>query len=783
MVQKIEDINLSLEEQDTRRIKEFLYKVLRKWYWFALTVILGATAGYFHTERTAPTYNASSLILIKEGESTADLYGGFNKMFRKYTVLENHIGVLTSYSINRKTIDALGWNCDWYIEHPMLDKQLYSNEPFTINAEDGENLTNVPVYVKLIGDKQFQIDVDARIYHKGREIDLVLSEIGVLGVPYENEYFSFTLFAKNYRKGNKYFFVLRDLDRQTMKYMSKLSVGPLDDVSDMISISLVDNISRKAVDYLNELNRQFINFSLEEKNLKSKRAIDFIDGQLADVIDTLDVAGRRLTRYRSGNKAVGLSQEAGLIVEQIVKLDADRALEQSGYDYLVNLRADLDDTERMKQVIAPSVVGINNLSLNNLVTKLTDLYSRREVIAYSASEKNPAYIQIDNEISLAQLNLKETLDNLIKNSEIKLKSIDEQIRKMNAQMASIPQAEQELSNFQRKYSLTSELYTFLLEKRAEAAISHASNQPDAKVLDPARKNTVRRVGPNRMINVAAGVLFGGMIPLVILLLTAYFKEKLVSAEEIERMTKIPIIGNIIHNPYSNDPTPAVKNPRSAIAESLRELRTNLKFLQNGEDEKVISMHSTIPGEGKTFTTMNLATILAMNNKNVLLIDADLRKPGVHKFFDLENKNGLSTYLVGAVELEEIRQKTKIDNLTLISGGPIPPSPSEIIENPRFETLLENFRKEYDYIIIDNPPLTLVSDGIIMSYYSDINLYVLKQDYSSKDQVKFINYVSKQRKMRNPGIIFNDINPKKYVYAGYYGSKYNYKNSYGHYYHK
>ena len=778
------DFNLSPENLDSRILKEFLYKILRRWYWFVLAVMLGATAGYFHTERTPPTYRSSSLILIKGDDASTSLYGSPSFMFGSYGEIENYIGILTSYSLNRETIDALGWFCDWYIHKPMLDVQIYGNEPFSITVDASKfNLNYVPVHVKLIGDKQFQINVKEKVFYKGREIDLILSETGELGVPFENEYFNFTLFAKNYQKGNDYYFVLKDMDYQTRGYISKLTVEPFEDGADMIALKIVDNVAQKAVDYLNELNRQFIKYGLDEKNLKSKNTIDFIDNQLSEVIDTLDVAGRNLTSYRSRNQIVDLGQESGLIVEQLVQLDTERSMEQSGYDYYLNLREYLNDTEQMKQVVAPSVVGITDATLNNMVTKLIDLYSRREVIAYSASEKNPTYILIQNEIELAQRNLRETLDNLIRNSEFKIKSLDDRIAKINSQMSLIPQTEQDLMNMERMFDLNNELYTFLLQRRAEAAINHASNQPDAKVLDPARKTTVSKVGPNRMINLAAGVFLGGMIPLVVLILTTYFKEKLTSAEEIEKMTNIPIIGNIIHNPYSNDPTPAVKNPRSAIAESLRELRTNLKFLQNAQNEKVICLHSVIPGEGKTFTTMNLAVILAMNNKKVLLIDADLRKPGIHKFLNLENKHGLSTYLVGASGLDEIRQKTPIDNLTLISGGVIPPSPSEIIENPRFEELLGAFRNEYDYILIDNPPLTLVSDGIIMSCYSDINLYVLKQDYSSKDQVKFINYVSKQRKMKNPGIIFNDINPKKYVYAGYYGSKYNYKSSYGHYYHK
>ncbi|MGQ8338415.1 GumC family protein [Sunxiuqinia sp. A32] len=785
MVSKIEEINRTLEEKDTRLIKEFLYKILRKWYWFVLAVMLGGAAGYYRTETTPSTFSSNSLILIKEEDASSNLLGNVNPfMFKNRGKIENYIGTLTSYSLNRKALDELGWFCEWYIDRPMLDQQLYGNEPFSMTIEASSyNLQYTPIYIKLIGDNQYQINVDATVFHRGREMDLVFSQKGELGVPFESEYFNFTLYAKDYQKGFDYYFILKDMDYQTMNYISSLTVEPLQDGADMINLQITDNVPQKAVDYLNELNRQFIKYGLDEKNRRSRNTIDFIDRQLSEVIDTLGAAGRNLTNYRSKNQIVDLSQESGLIVQQLVQLDTERSKEKSSYDYFINLKEYLNDTEKMKQVVSPSVVGITDASLNSLVVKLSDLYSRKEVISYTASEKNPTYILIEREIELAQKSLRETLDNLIDNSKFKIQSLDERIAKINSQMSSIPQTEQDLMNMKRMFDLNNDLYTFLLQKRAEAAINHASNQPDAKVLDPARITTVYKVGPSRMINMAAGVFLGGMIPLIVLMLSSYFNEKLTSAEEIEGMTEIPIIGNIIHNPYSNDPIPAVKNPRSAIAESLRELRTNLRFLQPDGSCRVMSTHSVIPGEGKTFTTLNIATILAMNNKRVLLIDADLRKPSIHSFLDLENKDGLSTYLVGAVDLDQIRKKTKVNNLTLIPGGPIPPSPSELIENDRFKELLDTFRDKYDYIIIDNPPLTLVSDGINMSYHSDMNLFVLKQDYSSKDQVKFLNYVTKQRKMKNPGIVFNDINTKKYVYAGYYGSKYNYKNSYGHYYHK
>jgi len=329
----------------------------------------------------------------------------------------------------------------------------------------------------------------------------------------------------------------------------------------------------------------------------------------------------------------------------------------------------------------------------------------------------------------------------------------------------LPQTEQELINIKRSFDLNNELYTFLLQKRAEAAIAMASNVPDAQVLDVARVETAIKVGPKRALNLLLGLILGVALPFLVIVIKDYFNDTIKSKEDLERECKLPIFGEIAHNGYKKE-MPILEHPRSGIAESFRGLRTNLQYLFAEKGSKVVGVHSMIPGEGKTFNALNLATIIAMDNKKVLLVGCDLRKPRLHQIFEFANTKGLSTFLIKNHNLKEIITPTKIQNLSVVNSGPIPPNPAELIGNGEFKRFIEEAKNEFDYIIIDNAPVTLVTDGMLTSKYADANLFVLRQGYSHKDQVKFINQMSDKESIKHVGIILNDA---KHTKSGTYGS--------------
>ena len=332
-------------------------------------------------------------------------------------------------------------------------------------------------------------------------------------------------------------------------------------------------------------------------------------------------------------------------------------------------------------------------------------------------------------------------------------------------------------NIQRKYTLTNEIYTLMLRKRAEINISLASSISDVKIIETARPETAVSLSRSKKVVYILGFIFGLAIPALFILLTNFFDDRIRTQKDIEKRTQLPILGNIMHNPDKLELS-VFRNPKTNFAESFRELRTNLDFMLTSPKEKVISIHSTNPGEGKTYNSTNLATIFAMNDNKVLLIGADMRKPKLHKIFEIDNQHGLSTYLVGLDTFEQVIIPTIIENLSVLPSGPIPPNPSELMGKPRMKELIEKARNEFDYIIIDNAPIAVVTDGIIASYVSDLNVFILRFGISHLHQLEMINQYAATKKVTNIGIIVNDIKSNSFgnTYYKYYQYE-AYKNSY------
>jgi capsular exopolysaccharide synthesis family protein len=466
---------------------------------------------------------------------------------------------------------------------------------------------------------------------------------------------------------------------------------------------------------------------------------------------------------------VDINQEGGLVMQKKENLESEKAVLESRLEYLRNLSADMNDSRQMKQAVVPSVFGITDQTLNNLVTKLSDLYSRREVLSFSVQEKAPSLILLDKELQFTHNLLTQNVNTLLNATEMELKNVNRRAGGFSSQLSLLPKTEQQLSSLKRSFDLNNELNNYLLKMRAESAITYASNQPDVKVLDPARIETTIQTRPMTIINYLIGIILGILVPLSIISLKNLLNSSIQSKDEVEKMTKLPIAGMIIHNKSKKDMA-VQENPRSNITESFRLLRTNLKYILSGDDKKVIAIQSTIAGEGKSFVSINLASILALNNLKVLLVGVDMRMSALNKIFEANDQKGLSTYLSNQDSFEDIIGTTPITNLSYISSGPIPPNPAELLENGYFERFIEEAKLKFDYIILDSPPVSLVTDGIITGRHADVNLFVVRFRYSSKEQIKFINEHDYKKTLPNIALVLNDAVKENFGAGNYYNSR-------------
>ncbi|RKD92007.1 GumC family protein [Mangrovibacterium diazotrophicum] len=765
-------------EEEPLNFKELILKLLQYWYWFVISTVVCGSIAVAYMLYVPSTYETNSILLVKEqNNSSLSLDNLFGKSPLKSDVkLENHIGILTSFSLNYQVLANLGWLTSWYREMPFGDYSMYKAEPYKVTfAKDAFNLKGVPIHISILDDNHYKIVVNSETKILGIDTDISFEKKGVFGEKFENQYFSFTIQKALVPKEGNYYFMFNNWDKMTLVNLEKLKINNATKGADLITIKYSGQTPDQCITYVNELCQVYIQYGLKQKNQISENTIQFIDHQLKDIVDTLKSTSNQFTEYRSNKKVFDLGTEASLVAEKLSDLDSKRSMAKMQLEYYQNLLKYIDKEGDMGNMVIPSVVGITDQGLNSMVVRLSELNSKKEALSYSLHSKNPSVQVIDKELDYLRKSLQENLNNLVFNTTNELKSIDQDISEVNEQLSRYPQTEQDLINIKRMVDLNNELYNFLLQKRAEAQITKASNVPDVDVLDPARWATTEKIGPKKKIILGVALVLGLAIPFLIIMLKDFFDETVEDKQQIEKLTGLTVISDIMHSSYK-EPLPIIGRPRSVLAESFRELRTGIEYLNFESENRVIGIHSMVPGEGKSFVSSNLASIIALNDMKVVLIGADMRKPTLHNYFGMNNAVGLSTYLIGHHTLDDIIKPTKLKNMDVITAGDIPPNPVELLASKKFKELIEELKTRYDLIMIDNSPLTLVTDGAVVAKYTNSNLFVVRHKYSTKGSMEMLQQIVKKNKIPKPGIVLNDINPKKlgsYAHrnGGYYRKAY------------
>lgn len=775
---KIEDLLNSFESEDKEIRQNVILKYTKKWYWFAIFCTLGIIAGFVVYKLTPPTYQVQSRLLIPTEDNALSALLPFDSpVMPKGQKIENQIGILQSFTLYKKALENLNWKTTFYLDQGYYLFELYENPPFEITIPSGAyNTSGFMLKIVALNDFEFEVNGEGKIFQDGKNQSVSFKERGKFNNPFKNAYFDFTLNKKNYLPGETYVLLFNDFNQLTQEYLRSVSINLEDKKSELINVQLVGPNPKKSADFINELNQVFISFGMKKKNQTSENSISFIDTTLVGISNSLKNAELNLSNYRKDNKVLDMGTEATVIYQKLEEIENEKYLAKMRIDYYRNLQSYMGDAKKIKQMVNPSIVGVTDAGLTSLLPKLTDLYSKREVLTYSVEANNPSLILLEKEIQLTSNALLENLNNLLKNAEIEMQGMENRFAAVQARLEKLPDTERKLVSIQRDFTLNNELYTYMLQKKAEASISLASNIPQVQIIDDAMVEAAEQVGPNLMMNVIAGLGLGFVIPFIFILLADLFNTKLETIEEVSKLTKLPTLDGIIHSNYKNS-LPVFNNPQSGIAESFRVLKVNLRNALNNPDKKVISVNSLVSGEGKSFISSNLASILSMgaNEKKVLLIEGDLRKPMLNGLFGKNGGIGLSSYLSHDNNFNEIVIETPYPNLFFIPAGDMPSNPTELLENGRFANFIEEARKRFDYVILDNAPVSLVPDGLMTSKHADANIFILRLNYSRKKEVREINKTIDVNGIKNAIIVINDAPNNRFGY----GNKY-WKNGYGNY---
>jgi capsular exopolysaccharide synthesis family protein len=450
----------------------------------------------------------------------------------------------------------------------------------------------------------------------------------------------------------------------------------------------------------------------------------------------------------------------------MAQMETDRAnlqVQERYYNYVINyFKANQD----MSGVVPPTAMNVNDPVINQLITNLLDLNAQRSsVVSGSNSEKNIYLGQIDNKIKIQKQAILENFNNNLNTLTLSLNELDYRQNKLSKEMTRLPRTEMNMVSMQRKFNLNNEIFTFLLQKRSEAAISLASNYPDYEILEPAREITSKVTSPKKIINYLLALFLGLLIPTVYLMIRDFFDDKIRSLNDAEYLLHQPVLSVIYSNNHKSESVVA-EFPKSAVSESFRNLRSSL-FLKAGHDQsKVILVTSSQPQDGKSFISYNLASSIASVGYNAILVDCDLRRPTLHTKLKVDNNIGLTNYMTKNANVNEIIRKTTIENLSFISAGPVIPNPSEMMELGVLDGLINDLKARYDYIIIDTTPVGIVADATLMMKYASKVLMVMRNNYTRKDiLINVINNL-KTNKLNNYDIVYNDLSLHKSSYRHY-----------------
>jgi len=769
---KINGRSRLLHEPEGLTISQIKANAVKKWHWFLIFGFVCVLIAFLYNKVTEPKYRISTTVLVKNDTKVAELFNIFQNPQRSNgktnSVISDQIGVINSYSLNLKAMQDLNWQYSWSKKKLLSKSDLYGEDPFElVLPNESIQQDMVPLTITVENDNSYTVSADSKKTINGRDVEFDFEKRVAFGEPFKNKFFNFTLnkSAKTLLiPGDKYVLEFNNLAKLAQEYKDRLDITQADENSNLIRVNLETRKLHRDVQYLNKLGSLYIQSGLDEKNKMANNTVRFIDNLIAGVNDSLQVAGNSFTDFRSKNKTVNLGQEATKVVDKLKDLDTEQSKLNLKLDYYSNLKYYLDNSEEIKDLVAPSLIGVNDPDMNSMVAKLNDLYSKREVLSYTVQEKNPTLVALNNEIQFTQKVLGEKVANMIGTTNLELKSIQARLQKVNGELVRLPKTEQDLIGIKRNYDLNNELYTFLLQRRAEADIARASNNADAQILDPAAVEIAELLGPKSMKNLITGLLAGLILALLAVIFNEYFSDKFKTADEIANMLDMPVTASITRNRAKSE-MPVIHFPKSAITESFRGLRINLQNRLKGSSNNVIAVHSCISGEGKSFVALNLALIMAISNRKVLLIDCDLRKPRLHQLLKSKNESGLSQFLVGKKTAEEVIQKTQRLNLQFVPAGPLLNNPAEFLNSGALRSFIERVRHNYDIIVLDNAPIGVVSDARLVGLYADINLFLLRMNYSEKKESEIINRYYSEDELKNVMVAVNGIEQSRGY--GYY----------------
>lgn len=778
---------------DFFHIGHFVKRLTKNWYWFLLLGLMGYTVAYIYNKYYAQRIYASNTTISISNNSSSYFTPNQSINFI-WGQSSNQEGLflkklLTSRSHNEFLVQKLDLYINYSTRGRLKSTYLDKDDSPVFFVIDKDHLQLVNTYIQLIPKSNGKYEV---ILPKEFRTNFLYSYISE----------DFTR-AKSYsRAPNKVIGINEWYETPYLKFKLVKNTAPLDITlgNVLINLKTVDETVNEikntlSIDFDSELSTvmiitkkgynlngtvNFLNRSVEElqakrkidKSTVDKNTVDFIKTNLQKAKSKLDSTSAVFNSVKVNEK---ITDEKGNVDDAMQKITA---LEQKRADLLTKINA-LNSirnsvSNNIDNIININAAGVEDASFNASVSELKALYTKRAEMMTIYTPNSEPIREINRLISEARGNSYKHLNRYYGVYDAELATLNSQLSKYELELSSLPYRQQQFLDAQRGFVVNETTYSALLSKLSEAELRLKTNISDINVIDKAKNLNQGPISPNT--SMIRNSLVGGalLIPLLILLLAELLDNRIRVIKEVLNATKIPLLGVIGKNYHDNNLS-VLEQPKSSVAEAFRGVRANLRFLYNEDGKsKIILLTSSIGGEGKTFVSINIASVLGLSGKKTILLGMDLRKPKIFGDFKIDNKFGISNYLTGEVEMQEIINKTRIPYLDVATSGPIPPNPSELLMSEKNRQFLEDLKKIYDFVIIDSPPVGLVADSYELMKYSDANIYVVRHEYTEKYMLKIITEKYHSTEIKHLGLIYNDFTINKgYGYSYGYGYNYGY----------
>ncbi|PVX46570.1 protein involved in gliding motility EpsB [Flavobacterium sp. 103] len=781
------------ENQPSFDFKGFLIKILSYWKWFLLSVIIALMIAYQVNIRKEKIYGIETLISVKE-ETNPLFTSSTNLVFNwggASDQMQTISTTLQSRSHNELVVDKLQFYIDYLVQGEYNLVDAYGAVPFhlDIDKKQGQVVGNL-IGIKFITENEYEL----RIPFEGTSVSLIHYS--------DNSYSNTSIvegeFVKKYKvgqkvslpflnwtlqindnpglyKGNEYFVRFNDFDGTVANYRN-INVRTDDKGSSIITLGMQGTNKARMVDYLNSTVKMLIKRQLDSKNQFATNTINFIDSTLVAMESQLKQTGDELKTFRK-DKNIYDVEEGGAtkFSDKILDFDVEKDAINRKIAYYNSLKSYLRNSVDYSKLPAPSVAGIEDPNIVVNVSKLIALSTQRSEMAYAVKSEK-IFRDFDNQMEAVKNVLLENITTAKTSVEYDLTLVESKINQAESKIKRLPDDQQELIKIKRKYDLNDNIYSTFLQKRSEADIVKAANLSDIHFIDSAKDIGGGLIGPKTGVNYVLALFLGFLLPLLVIVVIFFINNTIQNPDDISKLTSIPLIGIVGINKDNND-LAVFEKPKSALSESFRAIRSSLQFLykkSNVAGAKTLMITSSVSGEGKTFCSINIATVFALSEKKTVIVGLDLRKPKLFEEFNLNNTSGVVNYLIKQKSLDEIVNHTSVPFLDVIFSGPIPPNPSELIMSDGMKELIEELKTKYDYIILDTPPVGLVADSLELAQYCDVTLYIVRQNFTKKEMITLLNNRVNRGELHNTSIILNGFENKA-KYGGGYGYGYGYGN--------